>query len=213
MPVRKVSNRGKRNTIGSFPSIKMKRMIAYESLIERDYIYVLDFEQDVLEFEEQPLSIEYQHEGKQRHYTPDFSVKKVNHHIIVECKPKVFVDTAENRRKFDVARLWCEERGYQFQVVVESELREGLRLENIKLLTRFARQIVEPRIRASIYSALYSTEGGMTISNLAVQISSTNPSAAIPSILHMAFHHEIVLPLTDIKISGATPVSVLPLPV
>ncbi len=211
MPVRKVSNRGRRNTIGSFPSIKMKRMIAYESLIERDYIYVLDFEQDVLEYEEQPLSIEYRYEDKQRHYTPDFSVKKVNQRIIVECKPKVFVDTAENQRKFDVARSWCEESGYQFQVVVESELREGLRLENIKMLTRFARQVVEPRIRAGLYSTLYSTEGELTINDLAVQLSPINPSAAIPSILHMAFHHEIVVPLNNSKLSGSTPVSILPL--
>jgi hypothetical protein len=64
MPVRKVSNRSKRNTIGDFPLIKMKRMIAFESLVERDGIYMFDFEQDVLAFEEQPLSIEYEHEGK-----------------------------------------------------------------------------------------------------------------------------------------------------
>ena len=37
MPVRKVSNRGG-NTIGHFPSLKMGRMIDYESLIERDLI-------------------------------------------------------------------------------------------------------------------------------------------------------------------------------
>ena len=35
MAVRKVSNRG-RNMIGRFPSLKLGRMVAYESLIELD---------------------------------------------------------------------------------------------------------------------------------------------------------------------------------
>jgi len=45
-PVRKATNRGK-NIIGYFPSVKMGRMINFESLIERDFIYLLDFEQEV----------------------------------------------------------------------------------------------------------------------------------------------------------------------
>ena len=71
MPVRNVSNRGG-NAIGRFPSLKMQRMIAFESLLERDFIYLLDYDAAVTWFEEQPLTIEYQHEGKLRHYTPDF---------------------------------------------------------------------------------------------------------------------------------------------
>ena len=39
MPVRNVSNRGG-NAIGRFPSLKMQRMIAFESLLERDFIWV-----------------------------------------------------------------------------------------------------------------------------------------------------------------------------
>jgi hypothetical protein len=30
--------------IGKFPSIKLNRMVGYESLIERDFIYLLDFD-------------------------------------------------------------------------------------------------------------------------------------------------------------------------
>jgi len=73
MPVRKVSNRGG-NVIGHFPSLKMQRMIAFESLIERDYLYLLDYELDIEWFAEQPLTIEYRHNGKTLHYTPDFHI-------------------------------------------------------------------------------------------------------------------------------------------
>ena len=207
MPVRKVSNRSKRNTIGDFPSIKMKRMIAFESLIERDSIYTFDFEQDVLAFEEQPLSIEYEFEGKTRHYIPDFLLQKPNCSVIVECKPEKFVDTPENSRKFEIARIWCQEHGYNFQVLTETELRAGFRLENIKLLTRFARRKVGPEARARIYDLLYKPESCITVHALATHVSPTNPTIAIPDILCMAYHHEIVVPLNEAQVTGDTLVS------
>ena len=109
MPVRKVSNRGG-NAIGRFPSTKMGRMIAFESLLERDFIYLLDYDPAVEWFEEQPLSIEYLHEGKQLHYTPDFHLLEDGQHVLVECKPERFVEAEENRRKFGVAQEWCQAR-------------------------------------------------------------------------------------------------------
>ena len=75
MAVRKVSNRGG-NIIGHFPSLKMRRMVAFESTIERDYLYLLDYDPSVTNFEEQPLTISYAYQGKSYHYTPDFRVRQ-----------------------------------------------------------------------------------------------------------------------------------------
>ncbi|MCX6056896.1 MAG: TnsA endonuclease N-terminal domain-containing protein [Chloroflexi bacterium] len=105
MPVRKVSNHS-RNVIGRFPFAKMGRMIAFESLLERDFIYLLEYDPSVKWFEEQPLSIKYLQEGKQFQYTPDFHLLENGQHVLVECKPQRFVETEENRHKFAVARVW-----------------------------------------------------------------------------------------------------------
>ena len=131
MPVRKVSNRGG-NIIGKFPSIKMERMIAFESLIERDFIYFLDYEQEVEWFEEQPLTIEYRYEGQVLHYTPDFHLVERGQDVLVECKPEKFVDKEENRRKSAAALDWCEKHDWEYRVVTE-QIRDGFRLQNIKL--------------------------------------------------------------------------------
>ena len=187
----------------------MKRMISFESLIERDSLYTFDFEQDVLTFEEQPLSIEYEHEKKNRHYIPDFLLKKSDCSVIVECKPLALVDLPENRRKFDAAREWCKEHGHRFQIFTDAELRAGFRLENIKLLTRFARQHVGPETRSRIYSRLLSSGNDVTLYSLASYVSPANLESAITTILHMAFHHEIVLPLNEAKITGDTLVSLV----
>src|SRR5712692_4783881 len=85
--VRQVSHRGN-NTIGRFPSLKMKRMISFESLIECDLLYLLDYEPEVERFDEQPLTIAYPDGPALRHYTPDFHVVRSQHNLLIECKPQ-----------------------------------------------------------------------------------------------------------------------------
>ncbi len=113
MAVRKVSHRGG-NMIGKFPSLKMKRMIAFESLIEQDCLYVLDYEPDVEFIGEQPFTIEYPFGGKTLRYTPDFHVIRRGRNWLIECKPDSLVETDDNRRKFNAARAWCAERDWTF---------------------------------------------------------------------------------------------------
>ncbi len=202
MPVRKVSNRGG-NAIGRFPSTKMKRMIAFESLLERDFIYLLDYDPAVEWFEEQPLSIEYLHEGKLLHYTPDFHLLEDSQHALVECKPERFVETEENRRKFGVAQEWCQRHGWEFRVVTEQQIRSGFRLQNVKLLAQYARQKVDSAIRSNIFASLQEAKTDISLQALAQVIGS--PVAA--SIFCLAYQHEISLALDQAPISGTTIVS------
>jgi hypothetical protein len=201
MPMRNVSNRGG-NVIGKFPSIKMGRMIAFESLLERDFIYLLDYEWPVRWFEEQPLTINYHHQGKVLCYTPDFHVVEEGGDVLVECKPVKLVQTEENRRKFAAACEWCAQRGWEFRIVTERQVHGGFRLQNVKLLTRYARQTVNPAVRGGIYALLHHAQAPMTIDDVAGAISSGGPGAIMASILHMAFHHEVFVPLDDAPLSG-----------
>jgi hypothetical protein len=205
MPVRKVSNRGG-NAIGRFPSTKMGRMIAFESLLERDFIYLLDYDPAVDWFEEQPLSIEYTYETKLLHYTPDFHLFECGRHVLVECKPERFVETEENRRKFAVAQEWCEKQGWEFRVLTDKQVRSGFRLQNVKLLAQYARQKVDIVIRSQIRTFLQETQVEISIRNLALAIFPDDPSAAIASIFCLAYHHAISLSLDEAPISEVTSV-------
>jgi len=200
MPVRKVSHGGG-NVIGSFPSLKMGRMIAFESLLERDFIYLLDYDQGVEWFEEQPLTIEYRHEGKTLHYTPDFHLLERGRDVLIECKPDRFVDQDVNRHKFAVAHDWCIQRNWQFRVVTDRQVRAGFRLQNVKLLTRYARQTASPDLRGRVYALLYDPQTQLTVDAVAKTILPDAPAVAMGSILHMAFHHEISIPVNDTPIS------------
>lgn len=208
MPVRRATNRS-RNIIGYFPSLKMGRMINFESLIERDLICLLDYEPTVEQFWEQPLTIKYQHDGRQRQYTPDFHVVHNGRNFLVECKPKQFVDDPENQIKFEAARWWCDEREWSFAVVTDEQLAANWRTKNIKLLTQFARYAISPEIKGRIFAFLSSVPGLMRISDVMQGVSPETPQAAIIPILHMAYHHEVFIPLNDAKITVDSPIALV----
>ena len=205
MPVRKVSNHGG-NVIGRFPSTKMGRMIVFELLLERDFIYLIEYDLGVEWFEEQPLSIAYWHEFKQLHYTPDFHLLERGRHVLVECKPERFVETEENRRKFAMTQAWCADRSWEFHIITEQQVRNGFRLENIKRLAQYARLQVDTGIRHQIHSFLQEAPSAPSIWKISHEILPKNPSVIMSSILCLAYHHEITLSLDESPISAVTAV-------
>lgn len=172
-------------------------MVAFESLIERDFIYVLDFEPDVTWFAEQPLTIPYQYNGKALNYTPDFHVIKDDQNFLIECKPQKLVGKDDNQRKFVAAQAWCASSGWAFQVVSDEQLRRGHRVRNIKLLTQFARYSIGPQVKHRIRAFLADTPSPVRVADVMVNVAPERPQTIIIPILHLAFHHELVLPLNE----------------
>ena len=167
-------------------------------MLERDFIYLIEYDPAVEWFEEQPLSIEYLYETKQLHYTPDFHLLERGQHVLVECKPRRFVETEENCRKFAVAREWCAECCWEFRVITDQQVRSGFRLQNVKLLAQHARQKVDAVMRSQIHIFLQDTQSATSIWNISHAILPDNPSIVHASILCLAYHHEITLSLDSL---------------
>lgn len=144
MGAREITNRGTKKNIGKFPSLKMGRIIWYESLLERDYIYLLEFDSDVVAYYEQPCRIHYIYQGKSHCYTPDLHVLKNDRRLIVEVKPEKKVYDEKNALLFLIASQICREQDYEL-VVVTDEMIRGQRLTNIKLLYKYARTQIFPQ--------------------------------------------------------------------
>ncbi len=200
MAVRKVSNHGG-NIIGHFPSLKLGRMVVFESLIERDFVYLLDYEPIVEHFIEQPVTLRYVHEEKQRRYTPDFQVSCQGRTFLFECKPAALVDEPVNQVKFEAARAWCQEQGWTFGIVTEAQLAANWRVTNIKLLAQFARYPVSPEIQGRIFAVLAALSEPVKVSEVLQQVRPDQPQAALIPILRMAFHHEVHIPLNEAPVT------------
>lgn len=140
---RKVIRKGTRKVVGKFPSVKPTiRFVHWESQLERDFYYLLEIDPNVISFREQPLRIEYVLNGKRCYYTPDVLVERKQKIQIVEVKPKSKVE--KYTEIFRIATQVCARYGYEFIVATDEVIRKQPRLENVKLLWRYSRSLIEP---------------------------------------------------------------------
>jgi len=64
---------------GYFASYKNKTQIAFESTLERDFYMTLEFDENVIKYEEQPMRMYYKYlDGNKRRYTPDTLVTYID---------------------------------------------------------------------------------------------------------------------------------------
>ena len=148
MSFRKPSNRGGgKKFIGKFPSFRMDAIVWFESLLERDYLYLLEFDLAVLAFYAQACRFYYRLGGKKRIYTADFYVIRQDSKQVVEVKPEAKAREPEKREIFCIAAEACERQGMEFRVVTDAEIRSEPRLDNVKLLIKYQRTPIDPQHR------------------------------------------------------------------
>lgn len=107
---------------GHIISVKNNDIIEFESSLERDFAYTLEYNTNVLSYCEQPIQIEYFNKNRKCTYTPDFYIKYFdNHQEIVEIKYEN--DLVENARdyenKFNAAKEFCINNNLVFKVLTE----------------------------------------------------------------------------------------------
>lgn len=148
MPIR-VPPQNHRSVTGLVASTKNKTMRAHESTLERDLLFLLEFDLNVHTYEEQPVRIEFRDsEGQLHTYTPDVLVTyrkdivpaKRMPPLLCEVKYRkdLFADWKRLKPKFKAARSFARDRGWHFSILTEQEIRTPL-LENARFLLPYKR--------------------------------------------------------------------------
>ncbi len=194
MAVRKVRNIGS-NIIGSFPSLKMKcQQIAFESTIERDFLFFLEYDSTVICYHEQPFTIESTStSGKCSTYTPDFQVIRANGKEIVECKPEALLKVAHTQHQMEVGQQWAKENGHTFTLMTDLALRSGHRLANVKLLWRYSRLSVSPSLEADCIDHLKRHLPAITLAELVNSRALASPCANLLAVFYHLLWKGILL--------------------
>ena len=121
--------------------------IIYRSLWERKFCVYCDTNEKILEWSSEEKFVPYRSpiDGKIHRYFPDFliKVKESNGSIkkyMIEIKPKKqtapppkpqrqtkkyiseVYEYAKNQAKWEAAKEWCADRGYEFKIITENEL-------------------------------------------------------------------------------------------
>jgi hypothetical protein len=149
--VRRITNGGRKN-IGKFPSLKNGRAVWYESLLERDFMHLLEADPDVISYKEQPFKIRYALNGKIHLYTPDLLVARRLKRQIAEVKPEVEAVTEEFQQLIRCVAPICGKDGYEYLVMTEKQIRMQPRLKNIKLLQKYSRARVNYKAQLDAYA-------------------------------------------------------------
>ncbi len=139
MPSRKIP-KNYRSVTGTFPSLKNKSNISYESLLERDFYLLLEFDSNVKSYEEQPFTIKYLRNNNTYKYTPDTLV-----HYYDETLPTVYEikmsSAIKNNKVFFEEKInrieeYVKNNDMNFKVFTELEI-EPIFLENALFLYRY----------------------------------------------------------------------------
>ncbi|AZA78721.1 hypothetical protein EG347_15010 [Chryseobacterium sp. G0186] len=140
-----------RSLSGIFFSTKNNRGVQFESSLERDFLYMLEMDQSVVSFLEQPFTLKYRDaRNKVRRYTPDFlyhiKCLKSSKSFVIEIKYQE--DLEKNFdiyvSKFEAAKAFCEENNYEFKILNEKDIRNDYLL-NCKFLHGYKYNKVDPK--------------------------------------------------------------------
>ncbi len=156
MPVRKIP-KNYLGVTGGFSSKKNAVMLGFESLLEKEYMLLLEFDDTVAGFEEQPVTITIP--GTKRTYTPDLLIRFRDPDFRRSCLAEVkhtddlTKNAAKYAEKFDAARYFAEERGWDFQVVTQEDIRIP-KLQNLKFLRAYRSIDLAEQDKAAVINAL-----------------------------------------------------------
>lgn len=207
MPVRKIK-KNYRSVTGYFASIKNGRNVAYESLLERDFFLLLEFDRSVSSYEEQPMRLSYHYGNKNIPYTPDVLVQYKAEALspcIFEIKysdeikeKKVFL-----REKFEQIEEYLRSNDMKFKLFTELDIRTQF-LENAKMIYRFASvndMYYDERINKII--EILEVGGAMSITECMKQLSPNRYDQAIylPYLWHLIFIGKVSIDM-DCKITN-----------
>ena len=121
--------------------------IVYRSLWERKFCVYCDLNENVIEWASEEKFVSYRSplDGKIHKYFPDFLIKvkepdgaikkymieiKPHRQTVPPPKPKrqtknyisEVYEYAKNQSKWEAARDWCADRGYEFKIITEHDL-------------------------------------------------------------------------------------------
>lgn len=141
MGVRKVVTRRGKRVRGYFPSSKTRLMIAWESVLERDALALIELSSAVVRIESQPMEFLYwdPNSDKERSYFPDFRVElRSGDALILEVKPTRILNRPDERARFKTVAAEFAATGQAFRIITDETIRLQPRLSSMRTLVPFS---------------------------------------------------------------------------
>jgi hypothetical protein len=136
---RSVVTRSRARGTGKYPSLKMGRMLQWESRNELNAFRLLDCCPTVTRFMEQPCQICYTQSGQSKSHYPAILVEISGRKELWEVKPEAKGHQPEVALRTALLTQALPKWGYEYRLVIDSDLAKQPRLSNAQILLRFGR--------------------------------------------------------------------------
>lgn len=195
MPVRKIP----KNYIcvtGIFSSAKNGKSLRHEELLERDLMILLEFDDTVESFEEQPVNVPLVVNGRKcKPYVPDILIHyfptisgEARRTVLGEVKhtEDLKKNKAKYAPKFEAATLYAEERGWEFRIFTEKEIRTPY-LANLKFLREYHDVEPDAALLQEVIRHLQNKRSSVTVELLLQKLCPTDADTLqmAPAIWHL----------------------------
>lgn len=163
LPVRTIrSFAGQKHYPGMFWSVSIGKHIWYESLLERDRLWLADFDDDVVGIAAQPFWFSGSDKGSIRRHVPDLLLERRDgSFVVVDVKPAEFAQHPKAAAVFNWTGRLCAAKGWRFEVWSGAD---PTLLANIRLLgSSRRRQFVSG---LAIESVRYVAHPGTTMADI-----------------------------------------------
>ncbi|MHC6593718.1 TnsA-like heteromeric transposase endonuclease subunit [Arthrobacter sp. C152] len=177
---------GKRNYEGSWWSSTTGSHVSFESLLERDFLMLADYDQDVVGIASQPFAVLWPNgtDGGRGH-VPDFFVRlRDGGGRVVDVRHRDHLEAGS--RQFTLTRALCDEAGWDYEVF--SGIPEP-RSSNLRWLSgyRFQRYAPAGTVVPVILEAIGSGVSVSAAVRRASRMLVLEPSVVQAYLLHLAF--------------------------
>jgi hypothetical protein len=147
-----------RSFAGKFLSIKNNKLVNYESQLEYACMLMLEFDDEVISYEPQPLKIQ--------NYIPDVLAKrKHKKDLLIEVKysEEALNPTERLQKKFQTLQEYVKQHNMIFQIFTENNIKEPY-FSNIKNIYKFANQKISKNLEEQIINSI--PDKGISIQGL-----------------------------------------------
>jgi ferritin len=201
MGIRKIP-KNYRNVTGIAAHAKSSEQAMFESTLERDFLTLLEFSEEVVKFDVQPIRLEWLNEQEQvRTYTPDVLAHYNNKPpVLVEVKYRSDLkkDWQRLKPKFIKAIRYAKQQRWKFKIITEVEIRNQL-LDTAKFLIPFIRRGASEESHMQLLVDKIQELGRATPTQLAQAIFNDewNQAALLPTLWYLIGTRQIGIDLNS----------------
>lgn len=186
---------------GYFSSFKNQRQINFESKLEHDFYLLLEFDNSIESYQEQPFQIYYSYKNKKRKYTPDTLVNYIDGtQKVFEVKPQFKIETdIELQEKLELQKQKIQtEMNLELCIFTDSHI-DKTYLNNIKAIYNCAFIKENFEIQNAIKQEILKLHTSITINELLDRLTKIQNERLrfIPYIWKMVFQNIDCIDLTS----------------